>query len=254
MSPSVFLFSRSKSFWYGASLPLRALRLIAAKPKLIVWSLIPVVITLALYTYLIRAAQQGTQDLLHDYFVTWGWDPSGWGAWFLVILSKLLLLLIGAFTFSITASIIASPFNDFLAESAEPYVRPPLLAVQGQSIRFKLRLIGLDLIKSVAAGIATLFALLFSWIPVLNILALILAFVLVTFQYVSYPQTRRGIGLGEGTRFLRAHFFACLGFGCAFTALFSLPIVSSLALPLAVVGGTLLYARGSAPDEPFPLK
>jgi uncharacterized protein involved in cysteine biosynthesis len=110
----------------------------------------------------------------------------------------------------------------------------------------KIRLIGIDLVKSVFAGIAAIIALLVSWIPGLNLIAFFVSFLLIAFQYVSYPQTRRNLPLREGLAFLRRHTFACAGFGLAMSLLFAIPVVSAFCLPLAVVGGTLLVARASA--------
>jgi uncharacterized protein involved in cysteine biosynthesis len=68
----------------------------------------------------------------------------------------------------------------------------------------------------------------------------------VCFQYTSYPQTRRQERLGHGVWFLLRHAWACSGFGATITLLYAVPFVSSLALPVAVVGGTLLVARAGA--------
>ncbi len=70
-----------------------------------------------------------------------------------------------------------------------------------------------------------------------------MTFLLVTFQFVSFPQTRRGEGVLDGIRFLGRNFWVSLGFGMSIAFLFALPLVSTLALPIAVVGGTLLYAH-----------
>ena len=78
--------------------------------------------------------------------------------------------------------------------------------------------------------------------------AIVLALLLLTFQYVSYPQTRRGENLGTSLAFLGRHFWACLGWGASMTVLFMIPLLSAFMLPIAVVGGTLLYAR-SAPKQ-----
>ncbi len=115
--------------------------------------------------------------------------------------------------------------------------------VPPQPLFKKLRLLGLDMVKSVAATGAGLVALMLSWMPVVNFLALLMTFLLFCFQYISYPQTRRGLGVDEGFRFLWNHLYACLGFGAVISILFAIPIFSSFCLPLAVVGGTLLVAR-----------
>jgi uncharacterized protein involved in cysteine biosynthesis len=41
------------------------------------------------------------------------------------------------------------------------------------------------------------------------------------------------------------HPFACAGFGAVTLLLFSIPLLSVVALPLSVVGGTFLYARAA---------
>jgi uncharacterized protein involved in cysteine biosynthesis len=126
--------------------------------------------------------------------------------------------------------------------------------VRKPSFTAKLRLILIDLGKSVAAAVATFGAILLSWVPVLNFAAFALAFLLVCFQYISYPQTRRGQGIREGLKFLLHHPFACLGFGASLTFLFSIPLVSSLCFPMAVVGGTLLVARSQRGAAGFKLR
>ncbi|MEK6580351.1 MAG: EI24 domain-containing protein [Bdellovibrionota bacterium] len=231
------------SFWFGLTLPLRSLGVILNSPRLMVWSLFPITLTLALYYYLIRHIQTAAEAGITAYFNSLGWNPQGWGTLGLVILTKVLILVLGAFTFSAAAGILSSPFNDFLAEAAEPLATPPLPAVKAGTFSIRLRLIGIDILKTLFATALTWASILVSWIPILNLMALMMTFLLVCFQFISYPQTRRGEGIGPGVQFLFRHLFSCLGFGAAFTFLFAIPIVSSFAIPLAVVSGTLLYAR-----------
>lgn len=207
------------------------------------WSIIPVIITLFLYIWLLSNLQDSAQEWIRSALAGWQWNPEGLPAKTLLITGKILVFIVGAVTFSITAGIIAAPFNDFLAEATEPHATPPLPPVAGTGALRIARLVTIDIIKSLGVAFATLFALLLSWIPGLNLVAFLLAAVLLSFQYVSYPQTRRGIGLLKGSLFLGRHLFACAGFGLAVLFLFSIPLASIIALPLAVVGGTLLVAR-----------
>jgi uncharacterized protein involved in cysteine biosynthesis len=231
------------SFWFGLTLPFRAAKLIAGKPVLMFWSLLPASLTLSLYFAVVLRLQHLAQGVLVRQFDQWGWDSHGWAAWIVALLVRVVLILVGAFTFSAAASVISSPFNDFLAEHTERFAHPPLPAVKKPDLMGKLRLIAIDLGKSLAAGVALVAAILLSWVPFLNLVAFAAAFLLVAFQYISYPQTRRAQGLREGLSFLLKHPFACLGFGATCTFLFSIPLVSALCYPLAVVGGTLLVAR-----------
>ena len=50
---------------------------------------------------------------------------------------------------------------------------------------------------------------------------------LLCFQYLSYPQARRGLGIFKSIAFLFKFPFACLGFGGAVSLLFAIPLISS---------------------------
>lgn len=240
------LSQRIHSFVFGLTLPLAAARLILTRPTLMALSLIPVAITLTLYFYLIRTLQDAAQSRVLEFFTAHGWDAQGWALGLVLLLTKVLLLLVSALTFSFVASITSSPFNDFLAERTEPWTTPPLPSPPQTSVAGKVRILIIDLAKTVAATGASLVALLFSWVPFLNLAAFALAFLLVAFQYLSYPQTRRGIGVLAGVRYLWSHAYACAGFGATLSVLFAIPVLSALCVPLAVVGGTLLFARAEA--------
>lgn len=242
------LTQRFSSFMYGVTLPWRSFQLVLQKRPLMLWSLLPIVITFILYFYVILGVQTAAEDAVRKLIENWGWDAQGFLAGVLIILSKITLWIAGAFTFTIGSSIVASPFNDFLAEKTESYAEPPLPPVANQSWKQAIHLIGVDLIKSIVATGVGIMAILLSLIPIVNIVAFTVTFLLITFQYISYPQTRRGIKLSEGTGFLWRHLFACVGFGGTVTLLYTIPFLGSFVLPIAVVGGTLLVAR--APGNP----
>ena len=201
-------------------------------------------LTLALYYFVIGPLLAFAQRALAAGFGLLGAEPGSIAFWMLEAMSDAVLLLVAALGFAFTSSVIASPFNDRLAARAEPHATPPLPMVPPATGARQLELVLLDLAKSLATAVAAVVALLVAWIPIVNLLSFAAAFQLVAFQYLSYPQTRRGIGLGAGALFLWRHPWACAGFGLAIAVLFALPVVSSLALPMAVVGGTLLAARG----------
>ena len=160
------LFPRSRSFWFGLTLPIRAAKLILKKRKLLFWSILPITVTLVLYIYVIGALQMEAQHFLEGWFNRWGW--SDWVIWIMTALANIMLWVISALTFAFTTSIIASPFNDILAEKAEAFSQPPLSPVQKMPLTYHIRLIGIDLFKTVAAACAGIAAIIFSLIPVLN--------------------------------------------------------------------------------------
>jgi uncharacterized protein involved in cysteine biosynthesis len=235
---------------FGLTMPLRAMKLILQSRALLGLSAAPVICTLAAYGFALawlgELAHRETTRLIHERL------PSTWEAlpWMVTGATWALLALIAVASFSTVATLFAAPFNDFLAEAAEPRVLPALDSTGTPSLRVRAKLISIDLLKTLFGGGVTLFAIFISWIPALNVLSLPLTWVMVCFQFISYPQTRRGQGIGDGLRFISTYPGACLGFGAVFSVLFAIPVVGCLALPLAVVGGTQLFAR-SKPVRPI---
>lgn len=237
--------SRTQSFLFGILLPWKALRLIVATPRLLMWSAIPVVITTAIYVFFILKTQSLVLGYLADYLVAHGMNPNSWGMSVAQWIIRIALLIVGAISFAFTSTLVSCPFNDFLAETAESFATPPLPSVPSAGFTWRLRLLAIDLAKTLAAVAVGIIALLVSWIPVVNFLALVISFLLVCFQFISYPQSRRGLGVAAGVKFIFRFFYSCLGFGAVITLLFALPLVSCFFLPIAVVGGTLLVARAT---------
>ncbi len=247
-------FPRTRSMWFGLTLPYRALKLIFINKSLLFWSALPLVLTIVLFIYGISALQDWAIALLQECVTKLGFSSGSLMGKFFMLSGKMILWMVAALTFVFTSSIVASPFNDILAERTERFTEIPLPSVPKKTLKEHVRLIGIDLFKTIATFTVTVFAIVFFWVPILNILAFILAFLLVTFQYISYPQTRRSIGLRHGAKFLWHHIYACVGFGVILSFLFAIPFLSSFVLPLAVVGGTLLVARAHGTSQLSPLK
>jgi uncharacterized protein involved in cysteine biosynthesis len=143
----------------------------------------------------------------------------------------------------LVSTLAAVPFNDFLAEATEPVAEPPLPTAPTPNLGGRLALIWLDLVKTFVALGLTVVAVLIGFIPGAQIVSFPLVWLLFAFGVLTYPQTRRGERVGPSVRFLGRYLGACLGFGLVHTLLALLPLVGYLVPPLAVVGGTLLYAQ-----------
>jgi len=235
--------SRIGSFIYGLTLPLQSFTLLLKHSKLLFFCCLPFLVTLTAYALMFVKAQGLLKEFTAHTFSLWGLNPESSLAGLFLFLSKLMFLLLGAISFSFVGNIITWPLNDFIAESTESYCSPPLPPVPSIRVINRIKIIGIDLIKSIFVATLSCVSLLLSLLPFLNFLAILLAILLLSFQFISYPQTRRGEGIFEGIRFLFKHFYACLGFGAGIAFLFSIPFLSCFFLPLAVTGGTLLYAR-----------
>jgi uncharacterized protein involved in cysteine biosynthesis len=236
------------SFIFGFTLPLRAAGLIASSPQLVFWSALPVGLTLILETLALWKLGAAAQVAVTGFLASRGLTADGTLAWVAAALATLVLVVAGALVFSATASILAAPFNDFLAEKTEPRATPPLAPVPSQGLGWRARLLMIDVFKSLCGASLSALAILLSWLPLINVLSFAVAFAVVCFQFISFPQTRRGEGVGDGIRFILRHPASCLGFGAACSILFAIPFASCFFVPWAVVGGTLLYAKARAAD------
>jgi uncharacterized protein involved in cysteine biosynthesis len=234
-----------RSFFAGVFLPRDAALLIWRTPALWAWSAIPILLTLLLTVFGVVWADAWVAERLMQMLASAGLDSNPWLTGIAVWSARIVLILVGAVLLSTTGSIVASPFNDFLAEETEKHVTPPLPPAPSPDWRGRVKLLILDLGKNIAIGILTVIVLLASWIPGVNFFAFAAAMWLLTFQFTSFPQTRRGETLGDGFRFLGRHPCACLGFGVSLSFLFAIPVMSAFVIPLAVVGGTMLVARAS---------
>jgi CysZ protein len=243
MKPVAPLASKMNSFWFGLTLPWMSLKIILKSPKLILLSIIPVLITIVIYVYLFNSIEAFIQPKLIDALSHWGISPTHWFAKILNFLSKVVIFIIGAFTFSFAASIAACPFNDFLAEEAETFIHPRLPTLPNPSLLFRIKLVLIDLCKTFFAIFVSCVIFVFSFVPGVNFGCAILGFLMIAFQFLSYPHTRRGSGIRGDLAFLFDNFFVCLGFGMISTILLSIPLLSCFLFPVSVVGGTLLFGQ-----------
>ena len=243
------LESRSKGFFedllYGFLIPFRALDLIFSKPKLLFLSLFPVLLSLVvigLFFYLGFTHLSGWVTGVFQHFFHSG--MSSFDGVLIPIILIIAAILLGYCCIQLIGfilNLIAFPLNDLLAQQTENVLgvqRP-----QDESLSAWARVIFLDIRKTVFGFILLVFCTLGLLIPGLNLLFFIAISVLTTFNFITYPQSRRQIGIAESLRWIHAHFASCLGFGILTGFLFSAPLLNIFALPVAVVGGTMLYFR-----------
>jgi uncharacterized protein involved in cysteine biosynthesis len=217
-----------EGFW-GLSLPLQALKMTLRNRVILAWSLLPFCLTLILEILFFRwwfgeISQQGWLKL-----VTW--------------FAQGISLVVGGFLFPWLCNLLALPWNDFLSEKTEKQLTPPLEPVIWKGWSHWLKCLLIDAVKNLASLVMAGGLLLVSWIPIFSVVVLPLGWLLISFQYLSYAQTRRGMGFWQASIFVKNHLWSCLGFGFSFHLLFSIPFLSVFAHPLAIVGAVNLFAR-----------
>ncbi|MBC7397046.1 MAG: EI24 domain-containing protein [Bdellovibrionales bacterium] len=232
------LDSRFNRFVRGATVPFRALETIFEHPRLILLSLLPVFVTIVLVAGVIYACLAGAWaeglNLFQNQFGTYSWLLGG----LFVVLAGLFLLYFLFHTLSLLISLVASPFNDILSEGTETALGSKLPALGFKDI---VRVFFLDIRKTIFSLIFAGILALTSFIPLFGLLSLIGFAFIHTLTFVTYPQSRRKHGLRMSLAWIKIHWEASLGFGLMSLVIFGIPVINIFALPLSVVGGTLLY-------------
>lgn len=243
-------------FFQGLALLGRAWGLLLRSPRLLGLSSFCALVTLVALGALIFFLWGQTSELLG-----WLWTrPEPWYTGFiwdvLRLLLFLVLLVVGA---NITLPVVLAPLQDPLSEITEElcgdYTSPP----------FRLGPFLRGLVTSVAhtlariffllAGLALLFPL--NLIPVAGnltwtVLGTVWTMLWLAGEHLAAPMTRHGYPFSEVRKAMRQRWLLCLGFGFGVYFLLWIPVLNTFFLPVAVVGGTLLYRGLRAIGEVAP--
>jgi CysZ protein len=89
------------------------------------------------------------------------------------------------------------------------------------------------------------------------VLSFILTILWLGMSFLDYTFARHTYKFGMKIRFVRQHVFAVFGFGLAVFVGVLIPFLNLIFLPVAVVGGTLLYLElspqaNASPQQPEP--
>lgn len=256
----------------GFCMPLEAGRLLLRERRLWLPTLVPVLLSLAAFATAVGLVV-GYAGELHGLATDWMPEltASAWYAWIWVGPVRLLLAVLGALLFLamaalalvvayLLASLLASPFHDWLSQRVERLVTGDLDDASepglAGALRDGLRSLREELrrIAFFAAVVVPLAALGFL-VPVANVLTgpTILAFTVffLPLDYTSYSLDRRRLTFAQKRRWLLDRAPAVAGFGAAAFLVCVIPGVNLLAMPLLVIAGTLLVLRqppaGSTP-------
>lgn len=212
------------------------------KPKIrhfVIWplllnSLVFVSLVYGAYHFGVHAQQQ-----ILEYLPSW-LSYISWLIWPVIFLLTLLSLLYG---FSVLANLIAAPFNAFLSEAVEAHygfieagqsnVRQLLLSIPAS--------IGRELQKLLYSLPWWLLAFIVSFIPLLNILSLVIAAWLMAIQYMDYPADNHHIRFKTSLQLLRQRRLLLLPFGGSILLANLVPIINLLTMPAAVCAATVLW-------------
>ncbi len=240
----------------GLAAPWKALGFVAARPKLWWLSITPFLINLGLFALFFW--------LSYTYFEQWvrGLLPLDQGWWWrallylLVVLLVLLLLMVEVYLFSVVGRIVAAPFLEALTRRVEILARPDapsppqmgfwrsvwrVVVQESKRVLIYLVLMALLLLLNLVPVVGSLLYAGLAW--------LVTSFFLAS-EFLDYPLERRGYSLGAKLGYTRRLGLTGLAFGAAVFVLGMVPVLNLALLPLAAVGGTLLFLE--RPPAPQP--
>ncbi len=240
------------NFIFGFFYPFKCIKLFFRYPKLISYSIVPVIINLIIYGtiffYTYRWITGKTEDVLVN-------NVSSQIFLMLIqtvlkIFSFLLILIICYFLFIIFGGIISAPFNEKIsllieekvytikAENNLTFIKETSMSVTSEfkKILFyfsvMVPLILIDFIPMIGGVIALVFGTGFSiYYNALN--------------YLDYPMTRRLTGFRKKLKIVSSEKMLSFGFGSMAFLLTFIPIINVVINPILVASGTaLFYEKG----------
>ncbi len=168
-----------------------------------------------------------------------------WLGWLVKLAVAAVALAAAFFTFTAVGMALASPLNDILSEKAE-------MARLGGSVKMAMPFrfttkaallsIGDSLRNLVKQLFFTVIVLPFLLIPVVGFVPLFLVGgYFAGFGFLDSAMARNFLRAKHKRVFSAAHFWEIAGFGAAMQAMFAVPFLGMLLMPVGVVAGTLLY-------------
>ena len=217
--------------------------------KIILFSLVPVFIGIALYYFI------GNWFISEALLLSKTWVASKIQIGFLGKIIYYLLVgvmtvatyFIVNWTFVLFVSLIASPFNDIISERAEKALlnKPPLEMDESFSLMLKkITFIIFNELKKISLILfLTFVALVLGFIPFLSPLSIIVSAFLLAVGFIDYSWSRHDLKFRDCIKLARKSFISYSLSGGIFLVLIAIPVLNLFILPFAVVYYTVLFTK-----------
>ncbi len=255
----------------GLSLPIEAARLLARERSLWAPSVVPIGLSILAISLSLSLLVAYSSELY-----SWAtvWMPvlqaGEWYTWLWIGPAKVVLRAIGAVLFAaiagvsllaafLVANVLASPFLDLLSYRVELIESGRVVDEASSGLLGSVSDVARSLREEMrktffflaVVGTLSLFGLLIPGAQLLTGPAIVgFAIFFLPLDYASYALDRRRLTFREKQHWLRSNKPAVVGFGVAAFLTCAVPGLNLLALPLLVIGGTLLALRHQPVEEP----
>lgn len=221
-----------------------ALRILVHRPKILLWLVPPLLITLLL-DILAFCFAFGWMRAGIRHFVS-GQGHSAWLASLLDVFGGIAVILLLGWTFAWLFLALASPFQDFISAAVERERK-------GSTLQEPVGIKGFVAggarggVQAVVLLVLTVPVLLLGFFPVFGpVIVFLWSSFVMGFSFVTIPLRR----LRDRIALARRHRGAILGLGAVIALAAIVPLLNVLCMPVFVVAGTLVYLKageGSAP-------
>ncbi len=224
---------------WGVRFFLLGLRTLIRNPDLFTLSLVPILLTLVLLFAAIVAAAWMVGWLIRDAV----------GAELRIFVQILVIIIsfaIGCFLYMPVARVLLAPFAESLSRRTQAINAGKTVKQKNQgwarAMLEGLKLVMFQLVVALAA-----LALGLAFPPVGAPVGVVIAIFLGGLDFFDIPLSTRGLRLKKKLGIIWRNKFLTLGFGAAVYLMLLIPVINMLALPVGVIGATLL--TDSLPDE-----
>jgi len=198
--------------------------------------LVPIFINFLLYGAALVLGYFYLADLIEQFIPGW----LHWLRWLLWPLFFISFFIIGFFTFSIIANLLASPFYGRLSAKTLAIITGQTSAIAEQPLT---KVMQAELMRAIYFASRALPLLILSIIPGINVLAPFLWAVFgawgMALEYMAYPLENRGVLFSEQKRLVKSIGTGALSFGGLAAMGLAIPLLNVFVAPTAVIGATI---------------
>lgn len=218
---------------------LRGLKLLG-RPGLRKFLFVPIAINFMLYSIALTLGYYYINDLIARFIPEWLF----WLSWVLWPLFFISFFIVGFFTFTVFANLLAAPFYGKLSAKV-------LALVTGQDFLIKeqplAKVLFAELRRAGYLLVRALPLLIISIIPGLNIIAPFLWALFgswgMAMEYMAYPLENEGVLFAEQKQLLKSVRIGALSFGGMTMMGLTLPLLNIFVAPAAVIGATIYLSE-----------
>ncbi len=222
---------------YAINCLFQGLKLIS-RPELRKFLLIPILINFILYSVALALGYYYISDLITQFIPGW----LSWLEWLIWPLFFISFLLIGFFTFTLLANLIAAPFYSQLAAKTVYVISGETKTIPAQAFNAVM----MAELKRVFYLLSRMLPLLILFvIPGINIIAPFLWALFgawgMALEYMAYPLENQGLLFAEQKEKAKSRRIGVLCFGGLTVVGLSIPVLNLIVAPAAVIGATIYF-------------